>query len=296
VTILTVRAVVDRLVTWLERLMPPDERRDTLTAGLRDGFGDDDRPASAEHLAEVERLAWNTSRHVALIVTPDGTEPPTVDEPAWPPPDPREVRRRAASVTRVARVDGTGVLRVDGLDPAGLAQPYLDAAFGLLHGAERLVLDLRGNGGGDPGTVALIAGRLLGDTSVRLSDVVYTDRVRQWWTPERPPGTALRQDVAVLVGPGTFSSGEALAYHLHTRGRVTVIGEATPGAADHVLPVRLAPTVLAHVPHARVVDAFSGGNWEGTGVRPDIACPADEALDVALSDRWPGRPGDRKRP
>lgn len=280
---LTVSDVVGRLVTWFDRLMPPDGRRDTLISTLRAGFGDDDGPATAERLAEVERHAWTVSRHVALFVDPAGTEPPTVDEPAWPPPDPDDVRRRAANVTRVERLaDGTGLLRIDGLDAVGLAQPYVDAAFGLLRGAGRIVLDLRRNGGGDPGTVALIAGWLLGDASVKLSDVVYRDRVRQWWTPQRPPGTALRQDVDVLVGPGTFSSGEALAYHLRSRGRVRVIGEATPGAADHVLPVRLAPTVLAHVPNARVVDAVSGGNWEGTGVLPDLPCPADEALDRAL--------------
>ena len=124
--------------------------------------------------------------------------------------------------------------------------------------------------------IALIAGWLLGDGSVKLSDVVDGHGSRQWWTPDLPPGTALRQDVSVLVGPGTFSSGEALAYHLQARGRVIVVGEATPGAADHVLPVRLAPTVLAHVPHAYVVDAVTGRNWEGVGVIPDSgpACDA----------------------
>lgn len=124
--------------------------------------------------------------------------------------------------------------------------------------------------------IALIAGWLLGDGSVKLSDVVDGHGSRQWWTPDLPPGTALRQDVSVLVGPGTFSSGEALAYHLQARGRVTVVGEATPGAADHVLPVRLAPTVLAHVPHAYVVDAVTGRNWEGVGVIPDSG-PASDA-------------------
>jgi hypothetical protein len=41
-----------------------------------------------------------------------------------------------------------------------------------------------------------------------------------------------------------------------------------------VLPVRLAPTVHAHVPNAYVVDAVTGGNWEGTGVVPDAALGA----------------------
>jgi hypothetical protein len=285
----TVRDVVDRLVTWLERLMPAGARRDALVTELTDRFGDDDVPVTASRCAAVERSAWTVSRHVALVFDPDGTERPTTHAPAWPAPDPHAVERRAASVTQVRRLDdGTGLIRVDGLDDVGLAQPYVDAAFALLRGASRIVLDLRGNGGGDPATVALIAGWLLGDRSVKLSDVVDQHGSRQWWTPDRPPGTTLRQDTCVLVGPGTFSSGEALAYHLQNRGRVTVVGEPTPGAADHVLPVRLAPTVLAHVPHACVVDAVTGGSWEGTGVVPDITCQAGQALDMALA--YVGRP------
>ena len=33
---------------------------------------------------------------------------------------------------------------------------------------------------------------------------------------------------------------------------------------------------------AVVCDAVSGSNWEGTGVVPDVACDAAEALDAAL--------------
>ncbi|GIJ58319.1 S41 family peptidase [Virgisporangium aurantiacum] len=268
----TIGDVVGRLVGWIERLMPAGDRRDALAAELAARFGADDAPVSAAGCAAVERCAWTVSRHVALIHEPGGSEPAAGPghDPEWPPPDPDDVRRRAGAVSRVCRLaDGTGVLRLDSLDAVGLAGPYLDAAFTLLRGADRIVLDLRANGGGDPATVALVAGRLLGDAAVKLSDVVYRDGVRQWWTPDLPPGTALRQDARVLVGPGTFSSGEALAYHLRSHGRVTVVGAATPGAADHVLPVRLAPTVLAHVPNASVVDAVTGGNWEGTGVVPD---------------------------
>ena len=280
----SVGELVDRLVGWLERLMPAGARRDALVVELTGRFGGDDAPVNAAACAAVERSAWSIARHVALFFEPDGTEPPDTQAHEWPPPDPEDVRSRAASVSRVCRLDdGIGLIRIDGLERAGLAQPYVDAAFCLLTGARRIVLDLRGNGGGDPATVALIAGWLLGDESVKLSDVVEQDRSRQWWTPDRPPGTALRQDACVLVGPGTFSSGEALAYHLQSHRRVTVVGEATPGAADHVLPVRLAPAVLAHVPRAYVRDAVTGGNWEGTGVVPDVACPAGEALDTALT-------------
>ena len=135
-------------------------------------------------------------------------------------------------VRQVSRLDTGGCLiRVDGFESLSLAQPYLDAAFALARGATGIVLDLRSNGGGDPETVAYLAGQFLGDKAVRLSEVTYRDHGRQWWTPDLPAGTAVPAGlpVAVLVSGRTFSCGEALAYHLQARGRVTIVGERTPG-------------------------------------------------------------------
>ena len=86
----------------------------------------------------------------------------------------------------------------------------------------------------------------------------------------------------MLISERTFSSGEALAYHLQARGRVTVVGERTPGAADHITPVRVSPHVRAMLPEARVRDAVTGTNWEGTGVVPDIPCEPADALEAAI--------------
>ncbi|MEU4196975.1 S41 family peptidase [Kribbella sp. NPDC026611] len=107
--------------------------------------------------------------------------------------------------------------------------------------------------------------------------------LRSGGLPPCPPGTSLRQPVALLVGPGTFSSGEALAYHLQTRGRVAVVGETTPGAADHITPIRLAPTVLAYLPEAYVVDTITGTNWEGSGVVPDVLSPPNTMIETAVA-------------
>ena len=177
-----------------------------------------------------------------------------------------------------------GILALDGLDAVHLAAPYLEAAFALLRGAHGLVLDLRRNGGGDPGTVTLVLDWLLGGEPAHISDVVYRDRTRQWWTTGRladlapPPETP----VGVLVSQRTFSSGEALAYHLQSRSRARVVGQRTPGAADHITPVRVSGHVRAFLPEARVRDAVTGTNWEGTGVSPDIACEPADALATAL--------------
>ena len=39
--------------------------------------------------------------------------------------------------------------------------------------------------------------------------------------------------------------------------------------------------VAVRVPFGRAINPITGTNWEGTGVEPDIKCPADQALIVA---------------
>ena len=288
----TLAGLSELLVDWLRRLMPAGPRLDGLTADLPAAFAGRHEPVDATGCRALQECANVHSRHLELHF--DAASAALADDEAngWPPPDPDLVRRRAAGVTAVRRLDdGTWVLTLDTLEPYGLARPYLDAAFALAQGSTRLVLDLRGNGGGDPATVAAIAGRLLGDDARHLSDVLYRDRRRQWWTTDTPPGSALTQPLAVLVGPRTYSSAEALAYHLQARGRAIVMGEPTRGAADHVTPVRLTREVLGFLPEAEVRDAVTGGNWEGTGVLPDIGHPHATTLEAALA--LPAEPAQR---
>jgi C-terminal processing protease CtpA/Prc len=87
--------------------------------------------------------------------------------------------------------------------------------------------------------------------------------------------------VSVVVGERTFSSGEGLAYHLQSRRRARIVGQRTPGAADHITPVNLTGHVRALMPEGYVRDAVSGGNWERTGVVPDVSCEPADALAVA---------------
>jgi hypothetical protein len=278
-------ALTAGLCGWLDRLFPDHDRGERLQQALRERFGADSREVDAELCGEIETAAHAFSRHFALEYVEDGSLVPDRDPPGWPPQDPAEVALRAGSVGEVRRLpDGSGMLALDSLDNVHLATPYLQAAFALLRGARGVVLDLRRNGGGDPGTVALVLDWLLGERPTHISDVIYRDRTRQWWTTGRlgglalPPGTP----VAVLISGRTFSSGEALAYHVQSHGRARVVGERTPGAADHITPVRVTSDVRAFVPEAVVRDAVTGSNWEGTGVVPDVACDAAEALDAAL--------------
>jgi C-terminal processing protease CtpA/Prc len=114
---------------------------------------------------------------------------------------------------------------------------------------------------------------------------VGAEAVGEWWTPDLPLGTAVPtgMPVAVLVSGRTFSSGEALAYHLQARDRVTIVGERTPGAADHVTDIRLAATVTGELPFEYCTDSVTGTNWEGRGVAPKWTAPRTTLSTL----RWP---------
>lgn len=89
--------------------------------------------------------------------------------------------------------------------------------------------------------------------------------------------------VAVLVSGETFSGCEELAYDLQALGRATIIGERTRGGAHPVRAFRLTDDLEVAIPVARSVNTVTGGNWEGTGVTPDIVTAADDALATALA-------------
>jgi C-terminal processing protease CtpA/Prc len=269
----------------IDRLFPDADRGERLKRALGERFGDDARAVTDDLCREIEAVAHAFSRHFALEYVADGSLVRDSDPPGWPAQDQREVQLRAGSVAEVARrPDGVGVLALDGLDGVHIAAPYVEAAFVLLRGARGLVLDLRRNGGGDPGTVTFMLDWLLGGEPTKIPDVIYRDRTRQWWTTGRLAALAPPRDtpVIVLISERTFSSGEALAYHLQSQGRGRLVGQRTPGAADHITPVRLGAHVRAVVPEARVRDAVTGTNWEGTGAVPDIACEPADGLAVAI--------------
>ena len=283
----TVGALAWQLCAWIDRVFPDADRGERLKRALVERFGDDARAVTGDLCLEIEAVAHDFSRHLALEYVADGSLVPDTEPPGWPPQDPREVELRAGSVGEVTRhSDGVGVLALNGLDGVHIAAPYLKAAFALLRGARGVVLDLRRNGGGDPGTVMLVLDWLLDGEPTHISDVIYRDRTRQWWTTGRLGDLAMPPEtpVSVLVSEATFSSGEALAYHLQCRGRARLVGQRTPGAADHITPVRLSGHVRALLPEARVRDVFTATNWEGTGVVPDVPCAPAEALKVALEE------------
>lgn len=199
--------------------------------------------------------------------------------------------RTAGGIARAERLDGNvGYLDLQPLlFPPSVAGEAVAAAMTLIAPAEALLIDLRHCLGGDPDMVAMLCTYLFGPEPVHLIDLINrpaedgTAEVRQSWTMPFAPGRRFGPDkpVFVLTSRTTFSGGEELAYDLQQLGRATVVGERTRGGAHPVERFRIRPHLQATIPVARALSPVSGGNWEGSGVLPDVPVAAGEALDAA---------------
>lgn len=208
----------------------------------------------------------------------------------------------------LARAENQGVRRVERLtgdigyiDTTLVAEPadaagMISAAMTLVAHTRALLLDLRENRGGSTYGMAFWCSYLFPEgESVHLTDVYRrtTNETQQFWTLPFVPGARYLAPVYVLTGPTTFSGAEDLAYNLQARKRAVLVGERTRGGAHPTAYYPVSAHVSVTVPYARSINPVTGGDWEGTGVVPDIAVPAADAFDVAYQNaltKLPPRP------
>lgn len=87
--------------------------------------------------------------------------------------------------------------------------------------------------------------------------------------------------VYVLFDKATFSAAEDFVYALQALKRVTVIGETTKGGAHNGRGFKLDDHFLASIPHRVSINPVTHTDWEGTGITPDVAVAAADALPTA---------------
>ncbi|WP_164020028.1 S41 family peptidase [Pyxidicoccus trucidator] len=201
----------------------------------------------------------------------------------------REERRRlmalreAYGIGRVERLDGNvGYLRLTSFPEPKYAAEAAASAMRLLSATDALIIDLRGNGGGDNELVALYLGWLLPERT-HVLDTLWKGRPReQLHTPASPPaGRYGGKDVYVLTDGNTFSAAETLAYDLQARKRARVVGETTQGGANPGVALPVDDHFVVGVPMGQTVHALTKTSWEGVGVKPDLPVPAEDALRTA---------------
>jgi hypothetical protein len=199
-------------------------------------------------------------------------------------------------IHRVERLAGqVGLVEVLEFHPPVEAAAAIVAAMTLVAPSRALIFDLRRCRGGEPESVALWCSHLFGERPVHLNDLYLRseDRVQSFWTRPEGPGPRLPDTpVFVLCSARTFSAGEEFAYDLQALRRATIVGETSRGGANPGRVHRLDEHFAAFIPDARAINPVTGDNWEGRGVRPDVACPADQALGrahrLALEALLPG--------
>lgn len=107
------------------------------------------------------------------------------------------------------------------------------------------------------------------------------DTTTEFWTIPVKGSKYLNKPLYVLTSGKTFSAGEEFTYDLQTQKKATIIGEVTGGGANPGDEVPLGNGFFAFIPTGRAINPITKTNWEGTGVKPDIATPAAEALKQA---------------
>ena len=180
--------------------------------------------------------------------------------------------------------DGLVYLRIDAFKPSteaafdALTLPVADRVRGV-------IIDLRGNPGGDIGSAVQIADRFVARGAlVRVSGRVMPETVGPDVDPvtgqalpdwnEGAPGHALEGvPVVVLVDTGTASAAELLAGALQSRARAWVVGAPTWGKG-RTQALRAEPEHGYAVQYTNLVWTLPGGQQLardlGGGIQPDV--------------------------
>lgn len=244
-----------------------DLRRDgpASRAGVEIGWevrGINGRPVDIDYQpkpGEVARMAFvdeNGRPHVATLLAESE--------------EPRASRRSARLAGNIL------LLALDGFDPGD--DRWL---LGRIEDAPRpaaIILDLRGNGGGDADILARVAGIFFAE------DRPLVQRIGARTTIQRlhgQGGRAWTGPLAILIGPDSASGAEALAALVDESGRGITVGQRTAGALTGASDFRLPDGGELSVAEFDIRTP-GGRRIEGVGLAPRVP------VALTLADRRAG--------
>jgi hypothetical protein len=248
---------------------------------------------SAKELSELLNKKMSAIAHDMHLHVLYSSEliPPRGAEPLQPDPNRLlQLKKANYAFEEVNRLDGNvGYLKMNAFFDPGLAGPTVASAITFLGNTDALIIDLRENNGGAPAMVALISSYLFSaDHPVHLNDMESRKKgtreyaLTQWWVLPYVPGPRyVDKEVYVLTSHETRSAAEEFSYNLQALKRATIIGETTWGGANPGDFMRLGDHFQVFIPKGHAINPITKTNWEGVGVKPDIAVPQEEALKTA---------------
>jgi len=259
---------------------PIEEALDALPASLRNGS----TPRRRGRIAALNVLSTTGTQLSVTVEKADGTQmsvslavPQGVGKPAASvsetsgPSEPLITGERLPS--------GFGLIRIPTLSHStghDLVAEF-DAALDKLLDAPGLILDLRGNGGGDSRIGDAIAGRLLERRFVYGVETFHLRLPQRGWAEQftysvTPRGETYRGPLVLLIDNACFSSAENLIVALVDSGRATTVGRPTGAGSGNPVTFALPHGGLARFSTGAFV-RNDGAPVEGVGIRPDVAVP-----------------------
>jgi hypothetical protein len=269
-----------------------DQIQTKLDGGGYDGISDGNELALR---LTTDLRAFSKDHHWGVVYDPDHV-PEQVDPEAEEDDDRLEgylamARKNNFGFEKVERLTGNiGYIDLRRFEPSEYGGQTAVAAMNFVTNCDVLIFDLRQNHGGYPSMVQLIISYLLEAEPVHINTFYYRpknivpspDGLQQFWTFPHVPGKRMPEiPVYVLTSSATGSGAEEFAYNLKHMERATLIGETTVGAAHPVTKEVVQDHFDVRLPYGRPINPITQGNWEGTGVEPHLAVPAEEALKTA---------------
>lgn len=283
--------------------------RKNLAAGAYARF--DDAPAFAAKVT-ADLQAVHKDGHLRLRVAPPQPAGGPDGARRGGPPDVNAVKKSGWFAPGVAYVDFRGF-------PGNEATIAAVRKFLAAHrDAKTLILDVRHNGGGGLDEMNLIFAEIFAKPTTLVTMDIRQAVEEKHGTPFADndpvlpkvagPATIIRREhlvvpsknqgplndarIILLTSKDTFSAAEHFSLALKRTKRATLIGEPTGGGAHFGGTIPMGAGYAAFIPVGRTFDQDTGQSWEGTGVSPDIAVPADRALDRALELAGVGLSGE----
>lgn len=176
-------------------------------------------------------------------------------------------RKEVKSPTVEATIEGdVGVLTVSRFNSETGPLARAEAEKFLSSGVKKVVLDLRGNPGGEVTAAQALAGLWLDNqvilTQRRGNEIVQTNK-----STGKPILGGIK--TIVLINGGSASASEIIAGALRDYGKATLVGETTYGKGSVQALLRLGGGAQLKVTESRWFTP-KGKNIDGVGVDPDV--------------------------
>lgn len=166
-------------------------------------------------------------------------------------------------------------------DPKGVTQAVYDDAMRFLRGGDAIIIDVRGNGGGNAAAVQYLVSHFLDPDRKIITFRSGPNEVEEGRSLRVAAGKISGKPLFVLAGPGSASASEEFAAHVKNFKLGTLIGKTTAGAGNPNGNFPVSHGFVASVSVGTAIHPVTNTGWEGTGIVPDRDVELPRALDVA---------------